>query len=920
MTENTQPMGIQRIAALLMGDNGFNPLVLTFGAALYNEAEAKAAKEGRTIADSDLPTILMPAKNLRAALDRSTPPEDLAKLADDENELVRRAVAENSSTPPETLAKLADSKDAQTRFNVAMNLSTPPEVLAKLADDENELVRRIASQGLESAVTPSAMADGPIVDAAQEAGHDAVRETPAQANVDNEVAAPSGTETVRMTSDESSETRKSDLDRSTAPEDLAKLADGEDELVRRTASQNDPRSIPRPPKTGRSRKRPCRKQGGRKQERRENPLNGPKERKLNQYVLNDISGLVAVVRPGQEIPKGSRVIEQPARKDKPQIAAFYDATLLPAGSTVVARWGYPPAELDPQLVGRAGRLAKLAGYGDQARSTLFDQLRRSANPAAALEALILELGGPDALTAEPGTLTTTATRDAMPAAILRAVNAGNEKLIELAENLPARLTPEQRLVDALADLPGMVEGLTEDGNGCILRVRGLRFEDKAVICEKFRDAGGRHVDVQNTRIEKNGRSVKAYIVSARFNVSAVEIAAARTGRTPEISYHLAEDGSVHAEYGVDLYGTRVTTQRIPCEPSWASVEALIKELERRGDADTKALLKKLAIEFEKPAQVLTASVGPVRTIEAAREAIGRIRAEDILSDGYAEIVAKAPREIRTSDGRRIPVEYRGEGDDDDDGRFRMTRAVLAEFSFHPTDLRPALLPANIVVGEDEIPTRVRRVRFETKKNSSRLRVVVEEVEVSELTARHDAYLEGKDPKKVLLTEVRENFVAEATRSMTTALLDPPKSLAEARNPKELDKRLSWRVYHKHLDPYTVEGGDLVHLVEVLAARAGNEAWSRWCRDNVKAFRDDARERRKNRKDPATNFFDAIRAASHAKAFLIAAGVGLLGDRLGRDVTTEEFVETAREARVTEEHLYLGVDRGRALARHSKHNN
>jgi len=770
------------------------------------------------------------------------------------------------------------------------------------------------TQPLESAVTPSAMADGPIVDAAQEAGQDAARETPAQANVDNEVAAPSGTETVRMTSDESSETRKSD------PGDAGNI-DEEDELVRRTASQNDLRSIPRPPKTGRSRKRPCRKQGGRKQERRENPLNGPKERKLNQYFLHDTSGLVTAVRPGQEIPKGSRVIEQPAGKDtdKPQVAAFYDATLLPAGSTVVARWGYPPAELDAQLVGRAGRLAKLAGYGDQARSTMFDQLRRSANPAAALEALILELGGPDALTAEPGTLTTTATRDSMPAAVLRAVNAGNEKLIELAENLPARLTPEQRLVDALADLPGMVEGLTEDGNGCILRVRGLRFADKAVICEKLRAAGGRHVDVQNTRIEKNGRSVKAYIVSARFNVSAIEIAAARTGRTPEIVYHLTEDGSVHAEYGVDLYGTRVTTPRIPCEPSWASVEALINELERRGDEDTKALLKKLAIEFDVPAQVLTASVGPVRTIEAAREAIGRIRAEDILSDGYAESVAKAPREIRTSDGRRTPVEYRGEGEDD--GRFRMTRAVLAEFSFHPTDLRPALLPANIVVGEDDVPTRVRRVRFETMKNSSRLRVVVEEVEVSELTARHDAYLEGKDPKKVLLTEVRENFIAEATRSMTTALLDPPKSLAEARNPKELDKRLSWRVYHKHLDPYTVEGGDLVHLVEVLAARAGDEAWSRWCRDNVKAFRDDARERRKQRKDPATNFFDAVGAASHAKSFLIAAGVALLGNRLGRgDVTTEEFVETAREARVTEEHLKLGVNRGRALARHSKRSN
>lgn len=676
--------------------------------------------------------------------------------------------------------------------------------------------------------------------------------------------------------------------------------------TKNTESAVTERSIPRPPKTGSSRKRPCRKQGGRKQERRQGGERGRavKERKLNQYHLDPISGLVAEVRPGQEIPKGSRVIEQPTGHAKPSIDAFRDATLLPPGSTVVARWGYPPAELDAQVECRAGRLAKLAGHGDQARSTMLDQVRRSANPAAALEALILELGGPDALTAEPGTLTTTATRDSMPDAILRAVNAGNEKLVELAENLPTRLTPEQRLVDALADLPGMVEGLEEDGNGSILRVRGLRFEDKPVICEKLRAAGGRHVDVQNTRIEKDGRSVKAYIVSARFNVSAIEIAAARTGRTPEIAYHLAEDGSVHAEYGVDLYGTRVTTRRLPCEPSWASVETLVNELERRGDDDTKALLTKLAIEFDVPAQALTASIGPVRTIEAAREAIGRIRAEDIMSEGYAENVANAVREIRATDGRRVPVEYRGGA------------AVLAEFSFHPTDIRPSLLPGNVLVGEEEIPTRIRRVRFETKKGSNRPRIVVEETEITELAERHDAYLEGKDPKKVLLTEVRENFIAEATRSMTTALVNPSESLAEARNPEAVAKS---RVISKHLDPYAVEGGDLVHLVEVLAARAGDEAWSRWCRENVKAFRDEARERRKQRRDPATDFFNAVGAAGHAKSFLIEAGAALLANRLGRDVTTEEFVETAREARVTKEHVFTAVDRGRALAQYVKRN-
>ena len=398
--------------------------------------------------------------------------------------------------------------------------------------------------------------------------------------------------------------------------------------------------------------------------------------------------------------------------------------------------------------------------------------------------------------------------------------------------------------------------------------------------------------------------MKAYIVSARFNVSAIELAAARTGRNPEISYHLADDGSVSAEYGVDLYGTRVTTPRIPCEPSWASVEMLVKELERSGDENTLNLLTKLAIEFDSPTQALTASVGPARTIEQARDALTRIRAEDILTEGYADEVANAAREIRAADGRRIPVEYRGGA------------AILAEFSFHPTDIRPSLLPENVLVGEEEIPTRVRRVRFETTKGSNRPRVIVEETEITELTERLDTYLDCKDPKKALLTEVRENFIAEATRSMTSALVNPSESLAAARNPEAVAKS---RVISKHLDPYAVEGGDLVHLVEVLAARSDDEAWSRWCRENVKAFRDEARERRKQRKEPSTDFFGAVGAAGHAKSFLVEAGAALLANRLGRDVTTEEFIEVAREARVTKEHVFTAVDRGRALAQYVKRN-
>lgn len=675
------------------------------------------------------------------------------------------------------------------------------------------------------------------------------------------------------------------------------------------------RSIPRPPKSSSSRKRPCAKQSGRKRERdrdtggRDTARGGnerrPAARKLNQYVLDPIAGTITAARPGQEIPAGSRVVEQPAGAPKPSVAAFYDAKLLPAGSTVVARWGLDAPELDPQLVARAGRLAKLAGYGDQARSTMFDQLARSANPTAALEAFILELGGADALTAAPGTLTTTATRETLPDVIARSVNAGNEQLVEMAENLPAVLVADTRLTDALADLPGMVESLEADGNGCVLRIRGHRFDDKPVICEKLRAAGGRNIDVQNTRVEKDGRSLKAYIVTARFNVSALEVAAARTGRKAEVSYRITDEGTVEASYSVDLFGQTVSSPTIPCEPSWASVEALVAELVRRKDPETVALIESLKAGLEHPLEGIAATIGPVRDLDAARVAVAALGADDLLGEGYAERLAGAAREIRSTDGRRIPVEYRG------------GVAVLNEFSFHPTDLRPGMLPEVVEGTDGETPTRIKRVRFEQKKGSNRPRVTVEEVDVSELVERRASYLEGKDPKAALLTEVRENFIAETTRSMAATLVNPPESLATARNPEAVAKS---RVMNRHLDPYTVDGGDLVHLVEVLATGAGDDAWSRWCRENVKAFRDDARQRRKGQKPAATDFFAALGLGTQARNFLLEAGSALLSNRLGRDVSVDEFVEIAREARVTKEHAFTAIDRGRALAQFVKRGN
>ena len=75
------------------------------------------------------------------ANNRSTPPEVLVKLSVDKDVEVREGAAGNPSTPPEVLVKLSVDKDVKVREKVARNGSTPPEVLVKLSEDENEYVR-----------------------------------------------------------------------------------------------------------------------------------------------------------------------------------------------------------------------------------------------------------------------------------------------------------------------------------------------------------------------------------------------------------------------------------------------------------------------------------------------------------------------------------------------------------------------------------------------------------------------------------------------------------------------------------------------------------------------------------------------------------------------------------------------------------
>jgi hypothetical protein len=680
-----------------------------------------------------------------------------------------------------------------------------------------------------------------------------------------------------------------------------------------TETAENTRAIPQPPKAA-SRKRPCNKQGGRKAQARNQQRRGsakesvnerqPSARKLNQYVLDDLSGTISSVRAGEDIATGRRVIEQPAGHPRPSINAFYDATLLPAGSTIIARWGDKAPELDPQLVARLGRLAKIAGYGEQARKTMFDQIARSANPTTALQSIITELAGPDALMQPAGELTTTMTREALPELILRGINAGNDDMIEFAESLPMSLASSERLSRSLADIPGMIEDLEADGTGSILRVRAHRFEDKALICDALRDAGGRNIDVKNTHVEKDGRKMRAFIVSARFAASPVEIAAARTGTEPRVDYQITADGQVTARYQVSLYGKMVSTPDIPCEPTPFTVAALVRHLAQQ-DTTLQSTIDQIDTGVAGAAEAVALRLGPVRTLAQLQERIASVdlTADTVLGEGYTARLAGAGDHIRSTDGRRVGV------------RYEQGAAVLDELSLHPTDQRILGLPEVVNAVEDDTPAVVSQIRFETKKGSTRPRVIEESVEVAELNARRERFLAKREPREALLIECRENFLGEATRTMAAALITPPNTREEVRNPEGLAKRVT---FSRSIDPYLARSGDLVHLVQVLANSQDEVQWSAWCRDQVKAYRDTVARLRRENRDIPEDFFEVLGMNASARSILLDAAGALLSERLGEKVSDDDVLQLASQAGETmREQSFAAVDRGRALAQFLK---
>jgi len=666
------------------------------------------------------------------------------------------------------------------------------------------------------------------------------------------------------------------------------------------------RSVPAPPAgSGKgSRKRPCAKNNNRRHEGRESAgedARRPRERKLNQYYLDVARGCAVAIRPGVNVPKGARVIEQAPGHPAPSVEQFFDASLLPAGSTVIAHYGFTSLDLDANLVARLGRLSALAEVGRQARKTNLDVLGRSTDPTAALRAAIVGLGGPSALDCDFKDLVLLdgVGRDAVSRVVAASVNVGNESATSFSDGPPARLVPSKRLVEHLSDLPGHVVELEPSGNGSRIEVRCFAHGDMEKVAHALREAGGRRVAVRNTKIAPDDarRPRRAFLISGEFAVSAAELAAARTKSSARLVYVVDESGRAAARYETQLFDRNVTTPAVPVDPTRESVVTLLKSLSGSSIPVDDLLMQVggMATDPAEPLAALVDFVGPVRSIAELEKTLDGVTVDDVLGGGSLSNWLERPRALELPGKREVPL------------LFRKGSAVLLEEAYHVTDQRILELPDSIDGPNGPVATLVREVVFSDGRG--RLpRVRVNEVPVAEIKRRREAFFAKQDPEKALLTEIKENLVSEVARTMGSAL-------AEGRP----DGSAKSRARNKHVEHVLVEDGAMVALVAALAADPSTgesgETWTRWCAQHVSRYRNHRAAQRAEGVKDAPPFFSVFKGMQTGIAVqtVEAAAQSFLSIRLGREVSMEETREMAARVRsAAESAAFTGFDRGRAV--------
>lgn len=745
------------------------------------------------------------------------------------------------------------------------------------------------------------------------------------------------------------------------------------------------------PSKRKKRGRACASTGGRKEDRRrfdKSPENSTKYKprlvKLNRWYLDQDTGTPVKVSLKDEIPVGSRVVEQPSGAPCPSFPQFHDFSLLPKGSTLTASYSPVPRDEDPEMRNRFYTALKLMGVKLPLRRSMYDTLMLSGNPQVSLGHAVRMLCGQEGVEGPANKLTQdslTLVADDLEKCIADSVNIGNAQSIstlsstDFTAEIPSMLghREEMATLSKINVIPGpkstkkqkneALSGLKEShaAREYAAAVVSIDYKNSRTelvlscknkwqvdtVCAALHQSGGTRIQWDsNAQRETIGSDFKRLVpvtdIYASFACSPAEVAHALGGTQPEVSYSIVGD-LVYAAHSSSLYGETYTNPAVLCGPSLTAVSLILRSLQDDN-------LKNIAREYGKlasdPFSAMAEVVGPSSSVADVAVKLAALTLEDFVDLETLESMRNLPDVLETEKGHRHRVEWVAADAVTDivvsPGTDASTHSgVFTTLGRGPTPTRYSSvdgLPSTIegICGE-QAPVKVLSVRFYKDENNT-LVAASEQIDVSDAVDSQKKWLSKTETTQAVLAECEAAVLGLVSKTVLKGMRTP-------KSPNDDDRRsvaeLAAKQGRNKFEPYSVEGGEMLLLVQVLATNDSDEVnknWGYFCQVAVTDFYKKVGYERGSKKqnfgypDIWSYLEDrgvlSDRSAQEFHRDLLAATQGMLSARADRQVTEEETLALAgalrgslvspssREPGKSENGklFHMGVDRGKAMHR------
>lgn len=430
-----------------------------------------------------------------------------------------------------------------------------------------------------------------------------------------------------------------------------------------------------------------------------------------------------------------------------------------------------------------------------------------------------------------------------------------------------------------------------------------------------------------------------------FACSPAEVAHALGGTQPEVSYSVVGD-LVYASHSSRLHGETYDNPPVVCGPALTTVAEILRLLEHSDEN-----YKNITSEFRKmvydPYSATAITVGPSSSVAHVAKKIAALTLEDFLDSDTITSLRNLPKTLKTEKGHSHVVEWRNSDavtdivvshgiDTPHYSGFFTTLGRGTSTSYSSVDGLPATIEG---IHGEQAPVKVLNVRF-FKDEHKVLVAEAEIIDASRAAATRKKWLSKTDATDAVLAECEAAILGLVSKTVLKGMRTP-------KSPNDNDRRsiadIAIKQGRNKFEPYSLEGGEMVLLVQVLSANdpdSGNRAWGSFCQEAIGEFYKKVGYERGQKKqnfgysDIWSYLVDrqsvAPQSAEEYGRNILSLTQSMLTSRAGRQFTEEETLELAASLRASlvspssrepgksenGKLFHMGVDRGKAMHRNA----